>query len=85
MRRASGGTKQLAPAQYLTAGVAACYRGYRLYEGEETRRRVRAWVNFYKRYRDILNSDLVNNHLNNKGVNHCLKVDNSSNNREVSL
>ena len=45
--------------QYLTAGVAACYRGYRLYEGEETRRRVRAWVNFYKRYRDILNSDLV--------------------------
>jgi len=33
----------------------------------------------------ILNSDLVNNHLNNKGVNHCLKVDNSSNNREVSL
>merc|ERR550534_2938890 len=33
----------------------------------------------------ILNNDLVNNHLNNKGVNHCLKVDNSSNSREVSL
>merc|ERR1712223_1754708 len=31
----------------------------------------------------ILNNDLVNNHLNNKGANHCLKVDNSSNNREV--
>ena len=39
--------------------MAACYRGYRLYEGEETRARVRAWVSFYKRYRDILNSDLV--------------------------
>lgn len=46
-------------AQYLGAGVAACYRGYRLYDTDTTKAVVIKWVSFYKKYRDILNSDIV--------------------------
>jgi len=46
-------------AQYLGAGVSACYRGYRLYDTEETKNLVKKWVDFYKQYRDILTSDIV--------------------------
>ena len=46
-------------AQYLGAGIAACYRGYRLYDSEETKLLVTKWVKFYKKYREILNSDII--------------------------
>jgi len=46
-------------AQYFGAGVAACYRGYRLYDSNETRAVVMKWVSFYKKYRDILTSDII--------------------------
>lgn len=46
-------------AQYLGAGVAACYRGYRIFDTEETKEMVKNWVTFYKKYRDILTSDIV--------------------------
>lgn len=46
-------------AQYFGAGVAACYRGYRIYDSNETRAVVVKWVSFYKKYRDILTSDIV--------------------------
>ena len=45
--------------QYYGAGVQACYRGPRLYDTEETRQTVIKVVNWYKRYRDILNSDII--------------------------
>ncbi len=48
-----------AMAQYLGAGVAACYRGYRLYDCEQTKALVQKWVTFYKTYRDILISDII--------------------------
>ena len=35
-------------AQYLGAGVAACYRGFRVYDTEETKAVVKKWVEFYK-------------------------------------
>ena len=35
-------------AQYLGAGVAACYRGTRVYDTPETRDMVKKWVSFYK-------------------------------------
>lgn len=35
-------------AQYLGAGVAACYRGTRLFDTEETKVVVKKWVDFYK-------------------------------------
>ncbi len=35
-------------AQYMGAGVAACYRGLRLFDTEETKALVKKWVHFYK-------------------------------------
>lgn len=40
-------------------GVQAHYRGPRLFDTPRTRERVRFWVDWYKRYRDILDSDLI--------------------------
>jgi hypothetical protein len=45
--------------QYYGAGVQACYRGPRLYDTEKTRQSVIGVINWYKKYRDILNSDLI--------------------------
>jgi len=45
--------------QYYGAGVQACYRGPRLYDTEETRKVVAGTIGWYKKYRDILNSDMI--------------------------
>ena len=45
--------------QYYGAGVQACYRGPRLYDTDATRQTVVKVINWYKRYRDILNSDII--------------------------
>ena len=37
--------------------MLACY--YRLYDSDETKTLVSKWVSFYKKYRDILISDIV--------------------------
>lgn len=41
------------------AGVQACYRGPRLYDTDQTKHLVKHWVSFYKKYRRILDSDIV--------------------------
>ena len=41
------------------AGVQACYRGPRLYDTEQTKNMVAKTVNWYRKYRDILNSDII--------------------------
>ena len=46
-------------AQNFGAGVQACYRGPRLFDTAETEAAVRKWVNFYKRHRAILDSDII--------------------------
>jgi hypothetical protein len=46
-------------AQNFGAGVQACYRGSRLYDTDETKELVINWVNWYKKYRLILNSDII--------------------------
>ena len=46
-------------AQYLGYGVAACYRGPRLYDSVKSMTVAQKWVGFYKRYRDIVTSDIV--------------------------
>ncbi len=46
-------------AQNLGCGVQACYRGPRLYDTDQTKALVKKWVDFYKKYRDILESDLI--------------------------
>ncbi|KIO74881.1 alpha-galactosidase [Pedobacter lusitanus] len=45
--------------QYYGAGIQACYRGPRLYDTEETKALVIRVVNWYKKYRTILNSDII--------------------------
>ena len=43
----------------LSMGVQACYRGPRLFDTDRTKAMVKQWVDWYKTYRDILESDLV--------------------------
>lgn len=45
--------------QYYGAGIQACYRGPRLYDTEETKATVIEVIDWYKKYRDILNADIV--------------------------
>ena len=45
--------------QYYGAGVQACYRGPRLFDTEETKRIVIKVIDWYKKYREILNSDII--------------------------
>lgn len=46
-------------ANLFGAGVQACYRGPRLYDAPETKIVVERWVDFYKKYRVILDSDVI--------------------------
>lgn len=45
--------------QYYGAGVQACYRGPRLYDTETTKQTVIDVVGWYKKYFQILNSDII--------------------------
>ncbi len=45
--------------QNYGAGVQACYRGPRLYDTEETKKVVCDVIAWYKKYRTILNSDII--------------------------
>ena len=45
--------------QYYGAGVQACYRGPRLYDTDATKQVVVGVINWYKKYRVILNSDII--------------------------
>ncbi|MCO5295789.1 MAG: hypothetical protein M9921_02935 [Fimbriimonadaceae bacterium] len=46
-------------ANLFGAGVQACYRGPRLYDAPETEAVVKKWVDFYKKHRAILDSDII--------------------------
>jgi hypothetical protein len=46
-------------ANNFGAGVQACYRGTRLFDTDQTRDVVKKWVDFYKKYRPILDSDII--------------------------
>ncbi|MBY0586191.1 alpha-galactosidase [bacterium] len=43
----------------LGAGVQACYRGPRLFDADETKALVAKWVTWFKKYRAILESDII--------------------------
>ena len=45
--------------QYYGAGVQACYRGPRLYDTEKTKSKVQSVIDWYKKYRSILNADMI--------------------------
>jgi hypothetical protein len=46
-------------AQNFGSGVQSCYRGPRLYDAEETRALVKGTVDWYKKYRAILDSEII--------------------------
>lgn len=46
-------------ANLFGAGVKACYRGPRLYDTDATKAVVKKWVDWYKKYRAILDSDII--------------------------
>lgn len=46
-------------ANNLGYGAQACYRGPRLYDSPETKAVVVKWVQWFKQYRDILESDVI--------------------------
>lgn len=46
-------------ANNFGCGVQACYRGPRLFDAPETKAVVKQWVDFYKKYRPILDSDII--------------------------
>lgn len=46
-------------AQNFGSGVQACYRGPRWYDTDATKAVVKQWIDFFKRYRDILESDII--------------------------
>ncbi len=46
-------------AQNFGSGAQAAYRGYQIYDSDQTRAVVKKWVDFYKAHRDILNSDII--------------------------
>ncbi len=46
-------------AQNFGSGVQSCYRGPRLYDADETRILVKDTVTWYKKYRAILESDII--------------------------
>jgi hypothetical protein len=45
--------------EYYGSGVQACYRGPRLYDTEQTKQIVIEVISWYKKYRDILNADII--------------------------
>ncbi|WP_209404853.1 alpha-galactosidase [Pseudozobellia sp. WGM2] len=45
--------------QNYGAGVQACYRGPRLFDSKETKTLVQNQIEWYKKYRQILNADLI--------------------------
>jgi hypothetical protein len=46
-------------AQNFGYGVQACYRGTRLYDTDATKTLVKSWVEWAKKFRAILNSDII--------------------------
>ena len=46
-------------ANTLGGGVQACWRGPRLYDSDATKQVVKKWVDWFKKHRDILESDLI--------------------------
>ncbi|MEN9361306.1 MAG: hypothetical protein RL095_2841 [Verrucomicrobiota bacterium] len=46
-------------ANLFGAGVQACYRGPRIYDSDETKALVKKWIGFYKKHRQVLDSDLI--------------------------
>lgn len=45
--------------QFLSSGAQLTIRGKRLYDTPQTKQMVSKWINWYKQYREILNSEII--------------------------
>ena len=43
----------------FTSGVQAAWRGTHLYDTEKTKNRIKNWVSFYKKHRQVLDADII--------------------------
>ena len=55
----TGSAWEMTLANYLGAGVGACYRGDRLYDTPEVQSMVKKWMSFWVKYRTILTQDII--------------------------
>ena len=53
------GIYEMQLSQNFMSGVQACYRGSRLYDTDKSKAVVKKWVDFYKKHREILDSDII--------------------------
>ena len=67
---------EMALAQYVGYGVAACWRGPRIYDSDATKALVDKWVGFYRQHRQLLTSDIVHvRRADGQGLDAILHVD----------
>jgi hypothetical protein len=55
----TGKAWEMTLANYLGAGVGACYRGDRLYDTPAVQSMVKKWMTFWVKYRAILTQDII--------------------------
>jgi hypothetical protein len=73
-------------AQNFGSGVIACYRGPRLYDTAQTRAVVKKWVDFYKKHRRILDSDIIHvRRPDGRGVDCILHVNPETKERGLAM
>lgn len=73
-------------AQNFGSGVIACYRGPRLYDTEETKAIVKKWVDFYKRHREILDSDIIHvRRADGRGIDCMMHVNPQTKTRALAI
>jgi len=73
-------------AQNFGSGVIACYRGPRLYDTEKTKAVVKKWVDFYKKYRVILDSDIIHvRRADGKGIDCMMHVNPQTKARALAM
>lgn len=49
----------LAYAQYLGQGIPSCFSCERAFDGEDSKLLIRYWIDFFKRHRSLLTTDLI--------------------------
>ncbi|KPL12149.1 hypothetical protein AMJ85_01840 [candidate division BRC1 bacterium SM23_51] len=73
-------------AQNFGSGVMAAYRGPRLYDTAETREVVKKWVDFYKKHRRILDSDIIHvRRADGKGIDCMMHVNAGARERALAM
>ena len=82
----TGHAWEMTLANYLGAGVGACYRGDRLYDTPAVRDMVHTWVSWFKANRRILTSDLIHvKRPDGQSIDGIVHVDASATSGDIAL